>query len=216
MPKHILKQTSLASVTIAFLLVVAFAVSAFFSVRTATSAQTGVLTVGNANQLIRVLNSTAANRLFQATPQLAGIRSNIILGPFDIATPVGLCEIQLSGLVRLGANAAVLNSTQIPNQLGLWRLLPNAPQVLAEAWVPVGYSYNPVSNSIIFQCFDAATYVLFKGESTLASLNAGLSDAGQINVLLDARSQALLVLAGAFLLMGGALGFAANRKETLS
>ncbi len=131
----------------------------------------------NANPAMRydALASEYLRTLFDETPQLTAIQRDIVLGPFEIDPPVGVCEISLNTLASLGANTTLLDTLQVPNELALWRLL-NAP-ASDPRWIPVGYAYNPISNSMIFQCVDRATYVLYRGTNEM-SFNGGLSDAG--------------------------------------
>ena len=186
---------------------------AIVTAQTGSGATTGTVVIDNigaelnANPAMRydALASEYLRTLFDQTPQLTEIQRDIVLGPFEIDPPVGVCEISLNTLASLGANTTLLDTLQVPNELALWRLL-NAPDS-DPRWIAVGYAYNPISNSMIFQCVDRATYVLYRGTNEM-SFNGGLSDAGTS----PARPAHWLGVIGVLLLAVGAISRDASTR----
>lgn len=227
MPIIIRRLTSWVSLVAGIVLIAAALMGIFFSEQSLADAQTGLIAIGSVNQSVNVLTDDPLNEggdvengdpsqadlLFENTPQLATIREQIILGPFDLNNPQGLCTFDIARLGDIeGINFDVLTETQIPNELVLWRLRPNAAANPDEAWVEEPYVYDGRADSMLFQCLDSATYVLYQG-TPASNLNVGLSDAGQLP---QQSVQWLLVIAGLLLSTGGAIGVSSSNAKQRS
>jgi len=108
------------------------------------------------------------------TPQLFAIPLNSIVEMCQTSAGAGICAFELNSLLE---DYVVPQGMSIPDNLVLWRLSPNASQSPETAWIDNAFLYEPLTNSIRFQCLSPATYVLLLSDAPLA-INPALSDAG--------------------------------------